>query len=172
LVSIFFQSGISVPHAKELTYGDIQEEYNIGTIPLCLDFTQMKHDKPYLTFIGKAGAKLLRNYLQAREKHESLEPDTPLFPISVSAIERYFNRRARKLVGYSSSILYTPGSLVASFRTLMRQAGCPAEFIHFWSGRQSRVYKVKSKESWRAEYSKFAGAVAFPVLPDRRKVRM
>ena len=52
LVGVFFQSGISVSHAKELTFGDIREEYDTCTVPLCLDFSRINQERPYLTFMG------------------------------------------------------------------------------------------------------------------------
>lgn len=170
LVGFFFQSGIRVPDVKKLTYGDIREECEAGTVPLCLDLSRTKLSKPYLTFVGKAGVKLLHNYLHAREKREKLESDTTLFPVSPSAIGRYLNRRARRLEEYDRLTLYTPGSLSAAFRTLMRRAGCPEEFIAFWTGHKSDIFGVMSKNEWRAKYSKFASAVAFPVILNRREV--
>jgi len=164
LVAVFFQSGISISDACAFTYGDIKEEFEAGRVPLCLDLIRIKTDTPYLTFIGQAGVTLLREYLEARGP---IEAGAPLFPISISAVERYFNRRAKKLPGYDDSLQYGPASLRTGFRTLIRRAGCPEEFVEFWMGHnlfdQEKIYTSMSRDSWRAEYSKIETAVNFPI---------
>ena len=167
LVATFFQSGISISDVQAFTYRDIKEEHEAGTVPLCLDMIRIKTDSPYMTFIGRTGVTLLQEYLATRG---SLELDAPLFPISISAVERYFNRRAKKLPGYDGSLQYGPASLRTGFRTLMRRAGCPEEFVDFWTGRRAEIYKIMPRSAWRAEYSKFASAVAFPIIPTTREV--
>jgi integrase len=158
LVGVLFQSGIRAPDLHLLTYKDIKEEYETNTIPLCLDLKKVKASKPYLTFIDKSGFQLLRNYLETRQP---LSPDMQLFPISVSAIERYFNRQAHKLSEYDKTVMYTPGSFAASFQTLMRQAGCPIDFANYWTGKRSNLYRTITKKRLRETYAKYATAVDF-----------
>ena len=160
LVGVFFLSGIRAPDATLLTYEDIKVEYEANVIPLCLDLRKAKPSKPYLTFVGETGVKLLQYYLNTRQP---LEPDTPLFPISISAVERHFNRRARRLPEYNGENLYTPGSFGASFRVLMHQAGCPDDFIDFWTGRRSMLYRTITRKRLREVYSKYSSAVDFSV---------
>jgi integrase len=166
LVGVFFQSGIRATDAILLTYGDIKEEYEGNVFPLCLDLRKAKPNKPYLTFVGETGVKLLKNFLKTRQ---TLKTDDPLFPISISAVERHFNRRARELYEYDSEVLYTPGSFAASFRILMRQAGCPADFTNFWTGKCSTLQRSITRKHLRAVYLKYSDALDFPVtLPIRR----
>jgi integrase len=168
LVAVFFQSGISISDVLAFTYGDVEKEYKAGTVPLCLDLIRIKTDTPYMTFIGRAGVTLLRDYLHTRQ---SLEKTDKLFPISTSAVERYFNRRAYKLPRFDESLHYGPASLRTAFRSRVRRAGCPEEFVEFWMGHnlfdQQKIYTSMDRDGWRTEYAKIEAAVAFQI-PQRR----
>lgn len=138
LVAVFFQSGISISDVCAFTYGDIKTEYEAGRVPLCLDLIRIRADAPHLTFIGQTGGALLKEYLTTRGP---LEVGAPLFHISISAVERYFNRRAKKLPGYDDSVQYGPASLRTGFPQTVRSY---------------RVHK-KSKETHAVDVTKNIG---------------
>ena len=56
------QSGLSVSDLPSLTYGDIKEEFEKGTTPICLSLTRKKTGVSFITFLGSWSVKLLKDY--------------------------------------------------------------------------------------------------------------
>jgi hypothetical protein len=48
------QSGLSVSDLLALTYGDIKEEFEKGTTPICLSLTRKKTGVSFITFFGQS----------------------------------------------------------------------------------------------------------------------
>jgi len=164
LVAVFFQSGLGVSDVLALTYEDVKTEYETGTMPLCLDLVRIKTATPHITFLGKLGIGLLHDYLKTRGV---LDPADRLFPISKTAVERFFVRRSKNLIeGCESRVRCGPHTLRTAFRTLMVDAGCPETYAEFFMGHNltsdiKKVYTSKTRDGWRAEYAKYEKAVTF-----------
>jgi integrase len=164
LVAVFFQSGLGISDALALAYEDVKTEYEMGTVPLCLDLVRIKTATPHITFLGKLGTRLLHDYLKTRSL---LDPADRLFPISKTAVERFFVRRSKNLSeGYQSRVRCGPHTLRTAFRTLIVDAGCPETYAEFFMGHNltsdiKKVYTSKTRDGWRAEYAKHEKAVTF-----------
>lgn len=159
LAAVFFQSGLGIGDALALSYGDIKQEYEAGTCPLCLDLARIKTSNPFMTFIGAWGLGILKEYLQGQH----LEPDSQLFPISKRAVEDYFAHIAGRFVGeYKYRNPVGPHTLRAGFRTLLGDQKVEPLYIEFWMGHsrrgreQEKVYVSKSRDGWRATYHELA----------------
>jgi len=124
----------------------------------------MKTATPHITFLGKLGIGLLRDYLETRGLLDSADR---LFPISKTAVERFFVRRAQNLSeGYEGRVRCGPHTLRTAFRTLMVDAGCPETYAEFFMGHNltsdiKKVYTSKTRDGWRTEYAKYEKAVTF-----------
>jgi integrase len=158
LAACLFQSGLSVSDALALTYADIQREYEEGIVPLCLDLFRIKTDTPHMTFIGRYAFELLKKYLNSRG---GIRPDEPLFTISQRTINYRFERAAKRLIGeFEGRNPCSPHSLRVAFRTLLRDAGVPEEYVEFWMGHNiggdiRKIYTMHSREGWREEYKRW-----------------
>lgn len=158
LAGCLFQSGLSVSDALALTYGDIQREYEEGIVPLCFDLVRIKTDTPHMTFIGKFAYQLLDEYLKARGK---LRPEDPLFALSQRTVRFHFERAAERMLGkIGERNPCSPHSLRSAFRTLLRDADAPEEYVEFWMGHNiggdiRKVYTRHSRDGWRKVYAQF-----------------
>ena len=144
IVSIF-QSGLGGNEFVGLNYGDIQEEYEKGTIPICLkQLVRKKTGVPFKTFFGRDAVKYLRLYLQTRK---NLTPETPLFTkwgseerITTGAIQQKFSEIAhdlpfikkREMEGFNPC---RPHSLRAAFHSKLVNK-VSDELINFWMGHE------------------------------------
>jgi integrase len=178
LAAIFLQSGLSVVDVLGFEYNDVQEEYENNIVPLCLDLERRKTETPHLTFIAVEAVEFLREYLAGRvpDRHELL------FKVSKRAIESYFAHRATKFLnGYEGHNPCCPSSLRTAFSTFLTDgfvsAGvkvcCPETYSEFWSGRNmgdvKKMYKSKTRDSWRQEYAKYAQALSFQTHEQSKK---
>jgi integrase len=158
LAACLFQSGLSLSDALSLTYGDVKHEYESGVVPLCFDLVRIKTDTPYMTFIGKYAFSLLDEYLKARGR---LKPTDPLFKVSQRTVSYRFERAAEKMIGrFEGRNPCSPHSLRSAFRTLLRDAGAPEEYVEFWMGHNiggdiRKIYTRHSRDGWREEYKKW-----------------
>ena len=96
-----FQSGLGVNELTELNYGNIQEEFEKGILPICLKLVRKKTSVKFKTFFGADAVKYLRLYLQTRK---NLTSETPLFTkwqseerITPGAIQQKFSEVAKDL---------------------------------------------------------------------------
>ena len=162
LASTLFQSGLSTRDALALSYGDIKEEYEAGEKRLCLDLYRIKTDTPHLTFIGEYAYGNLRAYLKRRGR---LKPEDPLFPISERIVQYRFRVLAEEMLGrkVGERNPCSAHSLRVAFRTFMRDAGAPEEYVEFWMGHNvgdiRKVYTMHSREGWRKIYMRYEPAV-------------
>ncbi len=167
LAVVFFQSGLDCQTTLTLKYSDIQKELEAGIVPICLDVERAKTQTPFVTCIGALGVRYLTTYLAGRGK---LEGSDLLFPVTEQAIDDCFRRYAEKFLGrrieHGKRNPCTPHSLRTGFRTLMRRAGCPEEFVEYFmghdlSGDLRKTYTNMSHDDWRQEYEKYEKAVSF-----------
>jgi integrase len=99
-----FQSGLAVNEICDLNYGVIQDEFEAGKIPLCLNLVRQKTNVEFKTFFGRDAVKYLRLYLATRGE---LKPEDPLFTkqrargeeerITADLIEQFFSEIAQKV---------------------------------------------------------------------------
>jgi integrase len=97
-----------------------------------------------------------------------LQPEDPLYPLSESAIEKYFARRAKKFIGpYKGHNPCRPHSLRAGFYTLGKDNKADPEYIEFWMGHevpeQKKVYMSKGRDGWRKAYAEQAEPALTPL---------
>jgi integrase len=157
LAAFLFQSGLSLSDALALTYGDVKDEYEAGVVPMCIDLVRIKTDTPHMTFVGDYALSLLREYLRSRRP----KPDEPLFRIPRRTVDHCFEVAAKKFLrGFTGRNPCSAHSLRAAFRTLLRDANCPEEYVEFWMGHNvfgdiRKVYTMHSREGWRREYAKY-----------------
>jgi integrase len=76
IILCMFQSGLAVNEICELNYGDIKDELESVTLPLCLRLDRKKTGVEFKTFFGRDAVKYLKLYLATRGK---LRPSSPLF---------------------------------------------------------------------------------------------
>ncbi|MFC1487255.1 tyrosine-type recombinase/integrase [Thermoproteota archaeon] len=76
IILCMFQSGLAVNEICNLDYGDIQEEFEEGILPICIKLVRQKTSVEFKTFLGRDAVKYLRLYLATRK---DLKPDSPLF---------------------------------------------------------------------------------------------
>jgi len=110
------QSGLSVSDLLALRYGDVKEEFEKGTTPICLSLTRKKTGISFITFLGSWSIKLLKEYLANRK----LEDEAPIYDVSSRAVHAYFRKTAQKFAGnFKGRNPYSPHSLRAAFRTFL-----------------------------------------------------
>ena len=162
LASCIFQSGLSLRDILALNYGDIKDEYESGETRICLDLVRIKTDTPHMTFIGEYACDRLRTYLKSRGK---LKPKDPLFPMSEQTVWYRFRVLTKEMLRkVEKRNPCSPHSLRAAFRTLLRDAGCPEEYVEFWMGHNvagdiRKVYTMHSREGWRKIYMRYEHAI-------------
>jgi integrase len=111
------QSGLSISDLLALKYGDIKEELEKSTTPICLSLTRKKTGVPFITFLGSWSVKLLKHYLI----NQKLEDNTPIYNVSSRAVHAYFHKIAQKFAGnFKGRNPCSPHSLRAAFRTFLR----------------------------------------------------
>jgi integrase len=83
--SIIFlaQTGMRPDDALKLRVGDVQRELDLGKCPLAITFLPEKDRNrnigERITFLGKDGIDILKQYLDWRRSGETITPDSPLF---------------------------------------------------------------------------------------------
>jgi len=125
-----------------LSYGDVEEEYEKGVVPICLKLIRQKTGVPFKTFFGCDALKYLRLYLQTRK---NLISESPLFTkwgseerITTAAIQQKFSEIAKDLpfikkkdlVGFNPA---RPHSLRAAFKSKLTNK-ISDDLIEFWMG--------------------------------------
>ncbi len=169
LASCIFQSGLSLKDLLVLNYGDIKNEFETGEKRICLDLVRIKTDTPHMTFIGEYAYERLKKYLKVRGR---LKPEDSLFPVSERTVHYRFRIVARELIRkMRERIKYgphtwnpcSPHSLRTAFRTLLRDAGAPEEYVEFWMGHNigdiRKTYTMHSRDGWRKIYMKYEPAI-------------
>jgi site-specific recombinase XerD len=76
IILCMFQSGLAVNEICKLNYGDIQEEFENGTLPICLKLVRQKTAVEFKTFFGRDAVKYLRLYLSTRN---NLKPKSAFY---------------------------------------------------------------------------------------------
>ncbi|MEM3579611.1 MAG: site-specific integrase [Candidatus Bathyarchaeia archaeon] len=157
IAACIVQSGLSISDLLSLKYADIQNEFEKGISPLCLDHSRKKTNIPFLTFLGGWALSLLKQHLEGRR----LEEDTPIFTVTARAVDSYFARIGAKFGGkFKGRNPYSPHSLRAAFRTILSDHKVDPLYIEFWMGHkvpeQQIVYVSKSREGWREAYRTLA----------------
>jgi len=143
IILCMFQSGLAVNEICELNYGDIQKEYEDGTLPLCLKVIRQKTKIEFYTFFGHDAVKYLRLYLATRGK---LTADSPLFikqrarggveRMTTGAIQQTFNELAKELPFIEQNGRYNPArphSLRAAFNSQL-MGKIDKDLREFWMG--------------------------------------
>ena len=109
------QSGLSVSDLLALKYGDIKEEFEKGTTPVCLSLTRKKTGVPFIT--------------------EKLDDGMPIYNVSSRAVHAYFHKTAQKFAGYfKGRNPYSPHSLRAAFRTFLSDHKVDPLYLEYWMG--------------------------------------
>lgn len=145
IIVCLFQSGLGGNEFVGLNYGDIEEEYEKGIVPICLkQLVRKKTGVPFKTFFGRDAVKYLRLYLQTRK---NLTPETPLFTkwgseerITTGAIQQKFSEIAhdlsfikkKEMEGFNPC---RPHSLRAAFHSKLVNK-VSDELINFWMGHE------------------------------------
>lgn len=153
IAATIVQSGLSLSDLLAIRYGDIKEELEKGTSPLCIDLSRQKTDVPYMTFIGKWAISLLKAYLGRKKPNQ----EDPLYQITKRGVEAYFQSAAHKMIGeYQGINPCRPHSLRAAFHTILRDHKVDPLYVEFWMGHHlpehNAVYISKSREGWRQTY--------------------
>jgi hypothetical protein len=159
---LVFQSFFDCSTTLSLTYSDIKQEYEAGTIPLCLDTERFKTAIPFCSFIGKWGVKELHKWLDTQP---NLKPNDSLFPVPKQSIADYFRKKSEVFLGRKfednerspcgSHSLRAGGSTLARDNTSgnNEQVRAVDRYLDFFMGKciaeEKRVYSSKSKEGWR-----------------------
>jgi integrase len=104
LIACIFQSGLGDSEICDLNYGDIKDELEAGTLPLCMHLFRHKTDVEFKSFFGRDAVKYLKLYLATRGE---LKPEDPLFTkqrtrggeerINPSTIQQTFSEIAKNL---------------------------------------------------------------------------
>ncbi|MBS7660227.1 site-specific integrase, partial [Candidatus Bathyarchaeota archaeon] len=116
IAASILQSGLSLSNLLALTYGDIKEELEKGTAPLCLDLTRNKTGVQFITFLGVWAIKLLKEHLSSQRREDAL----PIYNVTARTVHAYFRNTAQKYTGaFEGRNPYSPHSLRAAFRTFL-----------------------------------------------------
>jgi integrase len=153
--AFLFQSGLSLVDNLSLEYGDIQEEYEKGISPICLDLTRHKTHVEFITFAGSWSVSLLRIYLDG--KH--LKPTDRVFQTTKESVDAYFRVRGKQFLGAYSTARNPcrPHSLRGAFKTLSNRADVVENFIvEYFMGHDvhdmDKTYTSMDREGWRETY--------------------
>jgi integrase/recombinase XerD len=182
LITVIFQSGLGIEEIVHLKYQDIQDEFEHGTRPICLELKRKKTGVPFQTFIGSVAINQLKEYFEAvgtpkpeqpifHREPDSKHPGNEMFPMSKGAIERYFVRRAKRFIKkpWKGENPRRPHSLRAAFQRLLILAGLGEVFTEYFMGhevarnKQAYIIKGMSKEQFRNQYIAFESALTFSV---------
>jgi integrase len=165
IIVCMFQSGLAVNEICALNYGDVQDELEMGVLPLCLKLVRQKTQVEFKTFFGRDAVKYLKLYLATRS---NLQPDSPLFAkervrggetrINPSAIQQSFSEIAKDLGFVKQNGGYNPArphSLRAAFNSQL--IGKIDETLReFWMGHAigtvSKAYLNMPTEDMRKLY--------------------
>jgi integrase len=164
LAGVLFQSGLSISDALTLTWKDIMEEFQKGTIPLCLDFIAVgrrKTGQPFLTFIGHWAFGLLATYLKGRQP----KPEDRLFGVTKESTDAAFRTHAKRFLGsWQGRNPARPHSLRGAFKTILTGArinDSPAidrKDVEYFMAHNlediEKVYTERDKETWRGIYAR------------------
>jgi hypothetical protein len=156
LASAYTQTGCDISTLRFFTYADIQEEYEAGVVPLCLDSKRWKTDVPFKTFLGHWSLNYLRVYLESRT---NLMPESKLFPLTKQAIDDYFLRHAlrfAKVDSFKGRNPYSPHGLRGAFYTFCKDHKTDKDYVDFWMAKTVKperlAYINKTTEGWRQTY--------------------
>jgi integrase len=165
IIVCMFQSGLAVNEICELNYGDIQDEFEKGILPVCLKLVRQKTKVEFKTFFGRDAVKYLKLYLATKK---DLKADSPLFTkervrggekrITSSAIQQSFSEIAKDLPFVKMKGGYNPArphSLRAAFNS--RLIGKIDETLReFWMGHTiggvAKAYLTMPTEDLRKLY--------------------
>lgn len=166
IITCIFQSGLAVNEICDLNYGDIQNEFEAGILPICLKLVRQKTDVEFKTFFGRDAVKYLRLYLETRGE---LKPEDPLFTkqrarggeerITTVLIEQFFSEIAQKVdfvtVKENHYNPARPHSLRAAFNSRLINK-IDKDLREFWMGHQvggvARAYLTMPTEEMRKLY--------------------
>jgi len=165
IILCMFQSGLAVNEICELNYGDAQDEFEAGILPLCLKLVRQKIEAQFKTFFGRDAVHYLRLYLATRK---DLNADSPLFTkervrggekrISEAAIQQSFSEIAKDLDFIKQNGGYNPArphSLRAAFNTQLANK-IDETLREFWMGHdigaQAKAYLAMPTEDMRKLY--------------------
>jgi len=131
IAALIVQGGLSVSDLLALKYGDVKEEFEKGTTPICLSLTRKKTGVPFITFLGSWSIKLLKDYLVNRK----LEDNEPIYAVSSRAVHAYFHNTAQKFAGnFKGRNPYGPHSMRAAFRIFLSDHKVDPLYIEYWMG--------------------------------------
>jgi integrase len=102
-VMVAFQSGLSIGDILALNYGDIQREYEAGTMPLAIQGFREKTSVEIRTFIGADALHYLRLYLESRP---DIKPEDPLFTLLSSEKRATRGAIQNKLRDYAEKLKF------------------------------------------------------------------
>lgn len=165
----YIQTGLSNWDLLNMQYSKIREQFENGIVPIYLNLVRHKtrrFEVKFRAFVGSLGVQFFKEYIA--ERQTKLDDDDLLFPISDSAVEGYFARRAAKFLpaGFTGRNPCCPSSLRTGFRTFLSDANCPSNIIEYLMGHNltqdlKKKYTNKSDQSWRETYSMFEPALTF-----------
>lgn len=165
IILCMFQSGLAVNEICRLSYGDVQEEFEKGVLPICLKLVRQKTGVEFKSFFGRDAVKYLKLYLATRK---DLKPDSSLFTkkrarggverMTTAAIQQSFSEIAKDLSFIKQKGGYNPArphSLRAAFNSQLI-GKIDATLREFWMGHAigsvSRAYLNMPTEELRKLY--------------------
>jgi integrase len=172
LTSCLYQSGLGIGDALALPFKVIQEDFEAGTIPICLDLIRHKTSVEHVTFFSTESVNLLKAYFEAEgtPKLEGL-----IFPVKDRSVEGYFSLRSHRLLGdYGARNPSGPHSLRKFYRKSVVNAGCPESYAEYWEGHNlkadlRKIYTSMSPAEWREQYRKYMPALSFEIIEPTNK---
>lgn len=157
---------------KNLPYSVIQEEFELGIVPVCIliknsEKTQVRHR----TFLGSLAVKKMRAYFK---DYGTPGSDDPIFDIAERRVEEYFARHATKLYGaWKGQNPWGPHSIRGAASTFLQDALCPESAIEYFQGHGldsdvKQRYRRRSTDKWRGFWSKFEWSLDYTIKPEDR----
>jgi integrase len=186
ILAVIVQSGLGIEDVLALKFSDIQAEFEAGTTPLLLTLKRHKTGVKFETFLGTIAVQQIKVYFKIVG---TPKPDSRIFPVTKGSVDRFFARRARKLLlkemekaaraegkelakdakPWEHFNPMRPHSLRSAFQKLLVLAGCPEILSEYWMGhetdRQKGCYILKglSQKELREQYIKFSHALSFEI---------
>jgi len=166
ILNLLFQAGVRVNVIEHLTYGDVQDSLDKGTIPLKvtsnLDHKLRGRDIPfYYTFLNGEAAQTLKRYCEVRHKRN--KKTTPLFPTKRGkSIHQHWVwvivKNCVRKAGFDTKAI-TTHTIRKSFRKIVRQANIDDDdkeqlMGHVIQGSREAYFDKKDIELIKKAYQK------------------
>jgi len=146
-ILILAESGSRIGALQKLTYGDVKDDLETGTIPASIWLKQQsrKKGKTYPSFICSDAVKLIKLVLSKREK---LTDNTKIFNNRRDAVQSFLREH-----GLHAHLFRK------RFQVILEDAGVPLNWVdrlqgHVPRGAQGKIYSLPPIAKLREHYSK------------------